>query len=115
MASELPYQGQSNSAGEGSVKPNPQNEVMNTIHNSDGKTIIKGQAKSQSLNLSKRSMLGHSDSNQPLLSSPTMNKTFTVGTRIESHYCTIDNAFIHASEHNMDTAFITDHHEHDLI
>ncbi len=37
IGSELPYQGQGNSAPEGDVSPNPLNEVVNPTPNSNGK------------------------------------------------------------------------------
>ncbi len=100
---------------EGAIKPNPQNEVINLTHNSNGKTIVKEQARSQSINLTNIFMSGHSDFNQPLKPYPTLNKTFPAGTGNEGHYHTIDNVFSPASEYYMDTAFIMDCYEHDHI
>ncbi len=82
MAGEVPHQGQNNSAPEGAVSPNPHNEVVNPTFNSNGKSIIKEEAKSQSLNLS-RSMSGRSELNQPFNTIPTMNQTFPAGTGTE--------------------------------
>ncbi len=44
-----------------------------------------------------------------------MNKTFPDGKGTEGHNRTIDNAFRPDSEHDMDTAFVTDHREQNRI
>ncbi len=74
MASEVPFQGQGNSAPEGAVSPNPLNEVVNPTGSGNGKPISK-EARSRSLNISK-SMSGCSELNQPINPYPTMNKSF---------------------------------------
>ncbi len=112
MASKVPYQGQGNSAPESAVSPNPLNKVVNPTFNSNGKPIVKEQARSQSLNLS-RSISGYSDLNQPFSTIPTLNQTFPAGTSTGGHYRIIDDAFSPASEHN--TAFVTDRHDRDRI
>ncbi len=60
-------------------------------------------------------MSGWCELNQPINPYPTMNKTFPAGTGTEGHYRIIDDAFSPSSEHYMNTAFITDHHESDHI
>ncbi len=76
---------------------------------------IKEKARSQSLNLSSRSMSAHSDLNQPLNAYPTMNNTFPTSLGTEGHYCTLDDDFSPVPEYDMDNAFITDHRERDRI
>ncbi len=114
MASEVPYQGQGNFAPEGAVSPNPLNEVVNPTSSSNGKPIVKEESRSKSLNL-RKSMSGRSELNQPINPYPTMNKSFPAGIGTEGYYRIIDNAFSPSSEHDMNTAFITNSHECDRI
>ncbi len=114
MASEVSYQGQGNSAPESAVSPNPLNEVDNPSGSCNGKPIVKEDARSKSLNLSK-SISGRSELNQPINPYPTMNKSFPASTGTEGHYRIIDDAFSPASEHDMNSTFITDRREHDRI
>lgn len=51
IASELPYEGQGNSAPDGAVSPNPVNEVSNPTPQSNGKRIVKEEARSIIVNL----------------------------------------------------------------
>ncbi len=45
IVSELPYEGQDNSIPDGTVSPNPHKEVCNPTSQSNGKPILKAEAR----------------------------------------------------------------------
>ncbi len=89
--------------------------MSNPSPRSNGKPIVKEEARSNTLNLNDQFMLGSRNLKQPFNSNPTLNDTIPAGSRTEGHYQTIDEAFSPSSEHDVDSAFVTDHHEYDRI
>ncbi len=85
MASEVPFQGQGNSASEGTVSPNPHNAVVNPTSSVNGKPIIKEESRSKSLNFN-RSMSGRSELNQPINPYPTLNYAIPSAPESEGNY-----------------------------